>query len=161
MRGTPPLQTVNISSNIYINNNCENNICQLLEHLLNSQNRTQLKMKCPKKGTLTHNDQTTVTRPWLAVLNAFPTQVGMQLKHSSNLYFVNLELEMSAVTMRDYQLSSSLGQLHGTPLNNPRKPLSIHSPHYILWSFLNLGLLLNRSKNQWLPAYPYKINLHT
>jgi hypothetical protein len=21
--------------------------------------------------------------------------------------------------------------------------------------------LLNRSKNQWLPAYPYKINLHT
>ena len=43
---------------------------------------------------------------WLAVLNSFP-----RLKHSFNLYFVNLEIEMSPVSMCDWQLSSTLGAL--------------------------------------------------
>jgi hypothetical protein len=49
----------------------------------------------------------TGTRTWLAVLNAFPTLscILFKFKHSWNIHqtfiFVNLELQMSPVTMRD------------------------------------------------------------
>ena len=72
----------------------------------------------------------------LHVLNAFPTLIYVFYlsKHaSSNLYFVNLELEMSPVTMYDWKLLSTFNwfKIIKTCANPPKCRANLNPKYYI------------------------------